>query len=239
MPLRLLIPALSLAALPAASAAVISNFTFTGPPWSTNKEPDFGVFAANAPSEDADTFSTTSILSNSGYSSGGYASFYIRDSDIGTSIFSTSATPGVGMNVAGADQTVPTNYISFTVTPDSGYATTFESVSFYTDANFANEEYNVQFAAWDGSSLTVLGDVSHTTGVTQNEPVVFKSIDFGDFTSSDPVEFRLYGYDMSASNGGIRFDDIVLNGTTTAVPEPSLVSLAGLAFLGLLSRRRR
>lgn len=230
----------ALALTPVASAAVISNFTFTGPPWSTDKEADFATFAANAPSVDADTHSTTSILSNSGFTSGGYASFYIRDADISTSIFSTSDTSGVGMNFAGADQTVPTNYISFTLTPDSGYQTTFESLSFYTGCNFANEEYNVQLAAWDGSSLTVLGDVSHTSGGSLNEPVVFKSIDFVDFASDSAVEFRLYGYDMSSSNGGIRLDDIVLNGTTTAIPEPSIAFLIGLAaVLGLLLRRRR
>jgi hypothetical protein len=245
--LRSSILAISAAAMPAASAAVLSNFTFTGPPWTAAKEANFATFAANTPSVDTDLNSTTSILSNSGYTSGGYLSFYIRDIDGGTplvadagdfTIFSTSATPGVGMNIAGANQTVPTNYIAFTVTPDSGYETTFESLSFYTDANFANEEYNVQLAAWDGSSLTVLGDVSHLTGESQNEPVVFKAIDFGDFTSSTPIEFRLYGYDMSASNGGIRFDDIVLNGTTTAVPEASTAALLGLACLGLLRRRR-
>ncbi|BCX47975.1 hypothetical protein HAHE_18830 [Haloferula helveola] len=211
---------------------LISNFTFTGPPWTAAKEPDFATFAASAPSADTDPFSTTSILTNSGYTGGGYASFYIRDIDGGTIgvpdggdyvIFSTSATPGVGMNFAGANQTVPTNYLAFTVTPDSGYQTTFESLSFYTDCNFANEEYNVQLAAWDGSSLTVLGDVSHTSGASTNEPVVFKSIDFPDFTSTGPIEFRLSGYDMSAANGGIRLDDIRVQGVSnpTAGTDPA------------------
>ena len=222
---------------------MISNFTFTGPPWTAAKEADFATFAANAPSVDTDTFSTTSILSNSGYTAGGYASFYIRDADPGTSIFSTSATPGVGMNIGGANQTVPTHYIAFTVTPDSGYQTAFESLSFYTDVNGANDTYTVELRAWDGTIETSLGSISHTTGASTNEPVVFKSIDFADFTSSDPVEFRLYGYGVSEpasapQNGGIRYDDIVLNGATSVIPEPSMAALSSLAALGMLLRRR-
>lgn len=229
--------ALAIAVTWSADGDVITNFTFTGPPWAAAKENNFATFAANAPSVDADLNSVTSILTNSGYTAGGYDSFYIRDIDPGTSIFSTSATPGVGMNIAGANQTVPTNYIAFSVTPDSGYQTTFTSLSFYTDANFANEEYKVQLTAWDGVTETVLGTISHTTGNVVNEPVVFKSIDFADFTSSAATEFRLYGYDISASNGGIRYDDLILNGTTTQVPEPG--SLAWLGLGGLLIARRR
>jgi uncharacterized protein (TIGR03382 family) len=244
--LRISTLAILVAATPAASAAVLSNFTFTGPPWTTNKEPDFATFATNAPSSDTDLNSTTSILSNSGYTGGGYASFYIRDIDGGTplvadtgdfTIFSTSATPGVGMNVGNAAATVATNYIAFTLTPNSGYQTTFESLSFYTGTNASGDSYNIQLRAWDGVGETTLGSVSHTSGAT-NEPVVFKSIDFVDFTSTSAIQFRLYGWNVSNSTGGIRYDDIILNGTTTAIPEASTAALLGLAGLGLLRRRR-
>jgi hypothetical protein len=207
-----------------ASGDVISNFDFTGsPPWEVAKEPDFATFAARAPSSDTDLNSTTSILSNSGYTGGTYASFYIRDID-GFSIFSSSATQGVGMNVGAANATVPTNYIAFTVTPDSGYQITFESLSFYTGTNATNDTYNIELRAWNGVSEYALGSASHTPGVT-NEPVVFKSIDFADFTNSATTEFRLYGYNIASSGGGIRYDDILLNGITTAIggPPPSIV----------------
>jgi hypothetical protein len=238
--------ALSIAAMPAASAAVISNFTFTGPPWTTDKENNFATFAANSPSEDTDLFSATSILSNSGHTGGGYDSFYIRDADIGTSIFSGTATPGVGMNLGNSNATVPTNYVSFTVTPDSGYQTTFESISMYTGVNGASDDYNVQIRAWDGVAETTLGTISRTTPASpaSNSTVVQDSIDFADFTSSGVTEFRLYSYGVSQpgaapQNGGVRFDDIVLNGFTTAIPEPSVASLIGLVGLGLLVRRSR
>jgi hypothetical protein len=209
-----------------AEAAVISNFTFTGPPWTVAKEANFATFAANAPSVDADLNSTTSILANSGHTGGGYASFYIRDIDGGTvgvadggdfTIFSTSATPGVGMNVGAANATVPTNYISFTLTPNAGYQTTFGSLSFYTDTNGSGDTYDIQLRAWDGATETILGAVSHTSAAMLNEPVVFKSIDFTDFTTTSPTEFRLYGYNVASSAGGIRYDDIKLIGATQAI----------------------
>lgn len=201
----------------------LSHFSFTGPPWSTDKVADFASFAASTPSVDADRFSTTSILSNHGFTPGGYDSFVIRDSDLGTSIFSTSRTPGVGMNLAGADQDVPTHYISFTVTPEKGFRTTFRSFSFYTGLNGANDSYTVELRAWDGSGETQLGSISHSTGGSMNEPVASKVIDFEDFTSDRKVEFRLYGYGVTQplaapANSGIRFDDLTLVGSSVAIP---------------------
>ena len=197
------------------NAGVLANFTFTGPPWTAAKEADFAAFAAKAPSVDADPNSTTSILSNSGCTSGGYASFYIRDVD-GFTIFSTSTTPGVGMNVGGANETSPTDYISFTVTPGAGFQTTFEALSFFTGTNAASDTYDIQVRAWNGVSESILGSVSHTPG-SNNQPVVFKSIDFADFTASSTTEFRLYGYNVASSSAGIRYDDIKLFGATRAV----------------------
>lgn len=196
-------------------SGAISNFDFEGPAWTAAKQSDFKAFAASAVSADTDAMTHTSVLSNNGYNAGGYGSFYIRDADINTSIFSASATPGAGMNVAGADQTVPTNYISFTVTPDSGCQTTYESLSFYTDVNGADDAYNVELRAWSGGVETQLGSIEHKTGSILNDPVEFKSIDFPDFTSDQPVEFRLYGYNVDSPNSGIRYDDIVLMGRSS------------------------
>lgn len=200
----------------------IANFTFTGPPWTDARENNFATFAAATPSEDTDFLSNTSTLSNKGHSPGAYDSFYIRDSDGGTEIFKTSATPGVGMNVANANQPTPTNYLSFTVRPASGYETEFQALSFYTGAHGGDASYQVELRAWDGVKETRLGSISHTTGPSTNEPVIFKSIDFADFTSRSPVEFRLYGYGIkglagSPESSGIRYDDIVLTGRSEAI----------------------
>lgn len=85
--------------------------------------------------------SATSILSNSGHTGGGYDSFYIRDIDGGIvgvagagefTMFSTSATPGVGMNLGNSNATVPTNHVAFTMAPSVGFQTMFESISMFT-----------------------------------------------------------------------------------------------------------
>jgi ferric-dicitrate binding protein FerR (iron transport regulator) len=205
----------------------IAHFTFTGPPWTTDKENDFATFAAKAPSEDTDRRSTTSPLANSGFTAGRYDSFYMRDSDTGKSIFSTSATPGNGMNVGGANQPVPTHYLSFTVTPDAGYQTVFESLSFYTGAYGANSDYFIELRASDGATERLLGSISHATGASQDQPVAFRSIDFEDFSSEKPIEFRIYVYGLVEPEGrlgntGIRFDDIVLKGGSEPVsPRPA------------------
>ena len=196
---------------------VISNFTFTGPPWTAAKEADFATFAANAPSIDSDGTSATSILSNNGYTGGGYDSFYIRDVD-GFSIFSSSATSGVGMNLGGANATSPTNFVSFTVTPDAD-PVTFGELSFYAGTNGANDTFDIELRVWDGATETTLGSASHTSGNTANEAVAFNAIDFPDFTSASAMEFRLYGYNVDSANGGIRLDDIVLSGPGEVEPE--------------------
>ena len=238
--------------------AVISNFDFTGTtPWAADpagtaaKENNFAAFAANASSVDTDANSLTSTLSNIGHTGGGYASFFIRDIDGGTAdasdvndfiIFSSSTTAGVGMNLGNSDATSPTNYVSFTVAPSAGYETTFESISMFTGVNGASDQYNVEIRAWDGSTETSLGLINRTSpSGTANQPVVQDVIDFTDFTSAGTTEFRLYSYNVTGggSNGGVRFDDIVLNGVTVFVPEPTSAVLLSCAGLGLLARRRR
>jgi hypothetical protein len=224
------------------AAAEIAVYNFQNS-WQGAKETNFATFAANSPSTDTDLNSTASLLSNKGFNSGGYASFTLKDSVAGTSIFSTSNTPDVGMNVGGANASTPTNYVSFTVTPDMGYSTTFESLSFYTDTNAGNDVYDVQVSAIIDSMETTLGSITHSSGST-NAPVQLFNIDFTDFMSADPTEFRIYAYNTVGSSNAVRFDDITLNGTTSAnvVPEPTAVavwSLLGLVGFGYCRVRRK
>ena len=198
--------------------ASIAHFDFQNA-WTGAKEPNFTTFASNAASIDTDATSTASLLSNNGFTSGGFASFSLKDSAAGTSIFSSSASPDVGLNIGGANQTSATNYFSFTVTPGSGQSISYDSLSLYTSTNAANDQYNVDLVAIDGSgSPTTLGTHSHTTGGSSNEPVHLVSFDFPDFTSSNVVEWRIHVYNVNGSANGVRFDDIILHEPTTITP---------------------
>lgn len=52
------------------------------------------------------------------------------------------------------------------------------------------------------------------------------------------VVFRIYNYSPAAGSS-LDFDDITINGTAVAVPEPASAGGLGLAAAGLLARRRR
>lgn len=223
-----------------ASAAVIANFDFTGPPWTSDKEADFATFSAAAGSVDTELNSTVSNLSKTAdIDSGGYLSYYIRDADIGTSIFSNTTTAGVGMNFADLAETSATDYISFTVTPNSGFQATYENLTLFLGTNKDDMEFELR--AHDGSSESTLATYSFVdtnTGAT-NDPIIAHDFDFVDFTSSGAVEFRLYAYGALDENQGARIDDVILNGVVAAVPEPSTLAFLVLAGLGILARRRR
>lgn len=146
------------------------------------------------------------------------------------------------MNLGNSDATTPTNYVAFTVTPSAGYETTFDSISMYTGVNGFSDQYNVEIRAWDGTTEVSLGLISRTSPAgAVNQPVVQDTIDFTNFTSASATEIRLYSYNVTGAgaNGGVRFDDIVLNGITTPIPEPTPGILLSCFGLGLLVRRQR
>ncbi|MEN8847177.1 MAG: PEP-CTERM sorting domain-containing protein [Akkermansiaceae bacterium] len=230
-------------AMPTASAAVISNFDFTGPPWAAAKENDFATFAAAAGSVDTELNTTTSDLSKTAnIDGGGYASFYIREVDGPFGIFTGTASAGVGMNFADVEEATATNYISFTVTPAAMIEATYESLSLYAGTNAGDVEFSLR--SWDGAAETTLGNYSFVDpnpgeGAATNDAITAHTFDFTDFASSSATEFRLYAWGGTNANTGVRLDDIVLNGTVVAIPEPSSAVLLSLAGLGLLKRRRR
>lgn len=52
------------------------------------------------------------------------------------------------------------------------------------------------------------------------------------------VTFRVYAYAPSSGNS-VDFDDLAINGTALAVPEPGTLALGGIGAAGLLARRGR
>lgn len=153
------------------------------------------------------------------------------------------------------------NYFTFSVTANAGYEITLDSISFQAAAATSNAAANRSFylvsetsaANFTSGSTVLLTDKTPNAGGTlplQNATNAINTIpkdysvslaSLGVIGEGETRFFRFYLQTDTASQG-IAFDDIVVNGTVSAVaiPEPSaFAELAGLAGLGLAGLRRR
>ena len=205
---------------------VLAKYSFALPETGTFSGPQFA-------SSDTKPSITASNLANHGFTGGG-ANKYIIDN----TTFNTSDSTSPGLNLANADDTSATNYVSFTINPTANAEVTYTRISLFTGGFFANDEYNIELRVVIGGGLEqVLYSTTNTTGTAINSAVVPMSFDFADFTSAETTEWRLYVWNADGNVGGIRFDDITLVGVVT-VPSPAALP-AGLAMIGLISLRRR
>ncbi len=165
----------------------------------------------------------------------------------------TAATAGNSFNSTNWNNTSTFNeadkYISFSLTPSSGYQITTSSLTYAV--NGSNTAPNT--GRWGykiGSGSFVLQDPTPFTFALASQTWAFT-----EFTTTETVEFRFWVYGTTAINnvnpaatagagrvGNIAGNDLVLNGSVTAVPEPSTIAFLGFASLGLcfmIWRRRR
>lgn len=221
--------ALAIAALAVptlAHAAILASYPFTG-----------GLPA----STDVDLASVAqpfAVLGDGGFSTGQ------------NNVFKrTSETQGADLAGAIAN----TEYFSFTVDPLPGgeldldrfdflFGGTNDQTSGPFTANFAVMSSVGGFTAAD----PVLGSFSKSipTGTGSTPQLDPASIDLSGLLQfqnlTAPVEFRFYIFDNANISGMInRVDAVTLTGAATVVPEPATASLAILAALPLLRRKRR
>ncbi len=139
-------------------------------------------------------------------------------------------------------------YFSITLQPTSGYALNLASLSF--EANAGGTSSPRGFAVFSSiggfSAGSVLSQDNNGTGgtltarPTQTTYSVALSSLAGYQNVTDSIEFRFYVQGATAQS--IDFDNITINGSVSAIPEPSSYALlAGSTFLmvALWSRRRR
>jgi len=140
-------------------------------------------------------------------------------------------------------------YITFSLTPVSGFQITATSLSYAI--NGTTRTPNTSRWGYKIGSGSFVTQPTFTLGTTTP---TLSSWNFDDFTTTETIEFRFWTYgdvDVSATaptNAGaaritsITGNDLVLNGSVTAVPEPSTIAFLGFASVGLcffLWRRRR
>lgn len=141
-------------------------------------------------------------------------------------------------------------YISFTLLASSGFEASFTSLQYVV--NGSNQAPNA--GRWGYKIGTGSFTLQDPFAMTFALPGSAATWDFADFTTTETVEFRFWVYGnvsitngVSAAGGSARIgniagNDLVVNGSVAAVPEPSslaLVGLAGIGFAGYVVRRRR
>jgi hypothetical protein len=205
------------------SAATLANYKFT----------------SDLTSDDAETNSTASeFLGASGLNPGGSGragagNFFIRSS------------------VTAADQptaATDNDYAGFTVTIANGSQAALTSLTFTHTANVGGADNfspsftsNIQVWSSINNFTSSLGSSSLTkAGASTGNTVGSVNIDLSAYAGlTGNIEFRIYVFDDTTRNDDFtRFDDIVLSGDISSVPEPSGMLLAALGLVPLIRRKR-
>lgn len=214
--------------LASANAEVVALYDFEAGGSGNSLSNQAGLFSV-----DTQANTTASVLTSGGPEglNGGGAGNIFNNAQGGSSSGPPLSNWGNGNNGEGS-----ANYAEFTVTPDVDYEVTYESLSLYHGSFNATGQVKITYAIGAGAEVTALAPLSHTAANT--DLLTLKTEDFGDFTTSEVVTWRIYVFGTDAPNTGTRLDDITINGTVALVPEPSALALLGLGGL-LIARRRR
>lgn len=131
-------------------------------------------------------------------------------------------------------------YSTFAVTADPGYRLTLSSLTFDVGRGFRGaQDYAVRSSADSFASNIVFANQAISQTVARQDV----SLSGSEYDGLSAVEFRIYFDDRlnnSASESETFLDNVTLNGTVTAVPEPTLFTmLAGGLSLWLVALRAR
>lgn len=122
----------------------------------------------------------------------------------------------------------------FDITADTGFELDLANITFdVVRAGSAPDKLAVFVSTDGGATTTDVGEVNaNTTG---------NSLDLSAFQDEDTLRFFFIPNGNNQQNAGrfISVDNIVVNGTASAIPEPASLALLGLGGLMLLPRRKR
>ncbi len=148
----------------------------------------------------------------------------------------------------GPKDTNLTSYIQFTVSAAPTYTLDLSGFSFnYHMSQIQSANANFSFevrSSSDNYASAIAGtySVNPVTNATAGATYRTASFDLtgGSFDDLEDITFRLYvtGNVTPNTNDIARWDDIVLTGDITVIPEPASALLCSLGLLGLLRRRR-
>jgi len=208
-----------------ARAVVLAEYTFTG---SVDTSGD-----ADALSNAGDFTPGSGIASGTGFATAD-----------GTGNLAPSRQVAANVTTGTLDEAISGNdYFEFSLTPVGDATMTLTGISLDFAPSFSNavsRSYEIR-SSRDGYGSTIL---SYTSAVgSMNNAFVNQSATLSGALYTDiatTTTFRIYVYDgAGASTSYLRFDNVIVQGTASAVPEPSVLLLMWLGVLMTFRGRRR
>ena len=146
--------------------------------------------------------------------------------------------------VTGGGSADTTEFLSVSLNANTGFTLSLTSFSFKTSRSSTGPASVSVELFVGGVSQGVSSTFSPTnTTTTTTAAMNSNTFDFADLTSiaaTSTVTFRVYGWGGTGSSGNLRVDDLTINGTVSAIPEPSTYSaIFGAAVLGCAVWRRK
>lgn len=129
---------------------------------------------------------------------------------------------------------ITNDYISLTITPDSGYTFSISDIVVAFDRSGTGPSNFTFRTSFDGFATDLFTPIARTTtGVQSTSNTVSSLNDVG-----SALEIRLYGYNAGSATGTAGIDtavnspNFIISGTVSVVPEPAAVSMLLLGLLG-------
>lgn len=142
----------------------------------------------------------------------------------GTGINANNANDRYNANSWDTTAFDPSAHFTFTIAPNAG---------FFID--FTNFVYSGQRSGAGPTSFAFRTSLDSFVANIGTPSAVGTAIDLSgpSFQGvASPIEFRLYGFGASSSVGTFSVNDFAFNGTVTAVPEPSSLTLVAIGGIG-------